>query len=205
MGTVETSQRRREAFHRYVVPELDVLLRVALRLTRRRPDAEDLVQDTLFRAYRAVDRFDGAHPRAWLLTIMRNAHRNSGRRRRPGLLDDEDQALGLLRARGADGREGPAESVTEAFPDQALVDALRRLPATQRAVIALIDIDGLSYREAADLLGIPTGTVTSRLHRARRRLRARLERAWAQERAQRDPLRPPMAPSSAGLRSATGQ
>ncbi|MBW3606515.1 MAG: sigma-70 family RNA polymerase sigma factor [Actinobacteria bacterium] len=168
--------RRHRAFREHVVPELDVLLRVALRLTRNRQDAEDLVQDTVLRAYRALDRFDGAYPRAWLLTIMRNANRNRVRKRWPELLADEDRALAMLPARGADGREGPAESVAEAVPDTALVDALGRLSPAHRAVVAMIDIDGLSYHEAAEVLGVPVGTVTSRLHRARRKLRSRLQR-----------------------------
>lgn len=175
MGQSDVAVTRNQAFRRFVVPELDLLLRVALRLTRNRQDAEDLVQDTLLRAYRALDRFDGAHARAWLLTIMRNANRNRVRRRWPDLFADEDRALAVLPAHGADGREGPAESVTEAVPDAALIDALRRLSPAHRAVVALVDIDGLSYHEAADLLDVPIGTVTSRLHRARRKLRTRLQ------------------------------
>ncbi len=167
---------RDEAFRRYVVPELEVLYRVALRLTRQPHDAEDLVQDTVLRAYRALDRFDGAHPRAWLLTILRNANVSRVRKRRPDLLDDEARTLGRVPAAGADGREGPAESVVEAIPDDAVVDALRSLSTAHRAVVALVDIDGLTYAEAAEVLGVPTGTVMSRLHRARKRLRARFQR-----------------------------
>ena len=74
------------AFARYVTPELDVLYRVALSITRKPADAEDLVQDTLLRAYRSIERFDGRYPRAWLLTIMRNAQINRVRRKRPELL-----------------------------------------------------------------------------------------------------------------------
>lgn len=76
------------AFDRYIVPEIPVLYRVALSLTGQQVDAEDLVQETLVRAFRAVDRFDGAHPRAWLLTILRHAHLNRVRMRRPVLLRD---------------------------------------------------------------------------------------------------------------------
>ena len=71
------------AFERYVLPEIEVLLRVANSLTRNHAEAEDLVQDTLLRAYRAIDGFDGRYPRAWLLTILRNTHINRNRRRRP--------------------------------------------------------------------------------------------------------------------------
>ena len=71
------------AFERYVIPEIQVLFRVARSLTRNDADAEDLVQDTLIRPHRSVDAFDGNHPRAWLLTILRNTHINRNRRRRP--------------------------------------------------------------------------------------------------------------------------
>ena len=85
-----------DPFTRYVLPEVEILLRVARTLTWRPADAEDLAQDTLLRVYQAIDRFDGAHPRAWLLTILRNTHLNRNRRRRPELLDDQDAAFERL-------------------------------------------------------------------------------------------------------------
>jgi RNA polymerase sigma-70 factor, ECF subfamily len=163
-----------EAFRRYVVPELPVLLRVARRVTGDPTDAEDLVQETLLRAYRAVDRFDGRHPRAWLLTILRNTWRNMNRRARPHLLYDEVDILAVP-ASGADGRSGPEEQVLDGVLDAELAAGLRALSDKHRAVVVLVDVDGLSYQEAADVLGVPTGTVMSRLHRARKRLRKRLE------------------------------
>ncbi len=164
-----------DAFRRHVVPELPVLLRVARRITGDPTDAEDLVQETLIRAYRAVDRFDGRHPRAWLLTILRNTWRNMNRRTRPLLLDTGDKMLAVPAA-GPDGRRGAEEHVLDSMLDAELATGLRDLPEKHRAVVTLVDIDGLTYQEAADLLGIPTGTVMSRLHRARKRLRTRLER-----------------------------
>ena len=163
-----------DAFRRYVVPELPVLLRVARRLTGNPADAEDLVQEAVIRAYRAVDRFDGRHPRAWLLTILRNTWRNMNRKARPFLLDSDDQALSVP-APGADGRGGAEEHVVDGMLDAALATELHNLSDNHRAVVTLVDIDGLTYQEAADVLGIPTGTVMSRLHRARKRLRTRLE------------------------------
>lgn len=169
---------RDEAFRRHVVPELEVLYAVAMRLTRDPHTAEDVVQETLLRAYRAIDRFDGRYPRAWLLTILRNTNINRARKRTPDLLRDEERTLGVLPASGADGRsEGAAERALAAIPDDTIVDALRRLSDDHRAVVALVDIDGLSYREAAEVLDVPIGTVMSRLHRARNKLRTRLERA----------------------------
>jgi RNA polymerase sigma-70 factor (ECF subfamily) len=163
-----------DAFRRYVVPELPVLLRVARRITSNATDAEDLVQEALLRAYRAVDRFDGRYPRAWLLTILRNTWRNMNRRTRPRLLDAEDDVL-LVPAAGADGRSGAEEHVVDNMLDADLAAELRDLSNNHREVVLLVDIDGLTYQEAADVLGVPIGTVMSRLHRARKRLRTRLE------------------------------
>ncbi len=161
-------------FRDQVLPELDVLLRVARRLTRDPVDAEDLVQDTLVRAYRGFDRFDGRYPRAWLLTILRNTHINLLRKRRPDLLEDE--VAQRLPAPGQDGRtDGVAERALAEQFDPAVRESLAALSANHRAVIALVDLDGLTYQEAADLLGVPVGTVMSRLHRARRKVRAGLE------------------------------
>lgn len=168
---------RDKAFAQYVLPEVEVLLRVAMTLTPQPADAEDLVQDTLLRAYKAVDRFDGEHPRAWLLTIMRRAEINRHRRRRPHLLDDPDADLDRLATTPAGADATPEEIVVgEAFDD--VVDvALTDLPDKHRQVVRLIDIGGLSYAEAARLLDVPEGTVMSRLHRARKRIRARLTAA----------------------------
>jgi len=165
---------RQETFARYVLPEVEVLLRVALSMTSRPTDAEDLVQDTLLRAYQGIERFDGAHPRAWLLTIMRNAQINRNRRRRPELLENQDATYERLAATEASGSEAPEGLVVGETFDTVVSDALAALPDRFRAVVGLVDIEGLSYAEAAEALGIPVGTVMSRLHRARARLRQRL-------------------------------
>lgn len=161
-----------QAFERYVLPELDVLLRVAMSLTRNSADAEDLVQDTLLRAYGAVERFDGRYPRAWLLTIMRNAQVNRVRRRRPELLRDAEAGDRMLESQTPhDSAE--QDALRDAF-DAAVEEALDSLPDKFKRVVRLVDLDGLSYQEAADVLGVPIGTVMSRLHRARRRIKSRL-------------------------------
>ena len=87
-----------DAFAAYVLPEVDVLYRVALSLTRNHAGAQDLVLDTLLRAHCSIDRFDGRHPRAWLLTIMRNTNIDQNRRRRPGLLSDSEVVFARLEA-----------------------------------------------------------------------------------------------------------
>lgn len=154
-------------------PEIAVLYRVASTLVRQPADAQDLVQDTLVRAYRAIDRFDGTHPRAWLLTILRNTHRNRMRTRFPRLLTVAEHQDSDVLDRGGDPRSAE-DVVVDAQFEAVVVDALAALPTMHRVVVQLVDVDGLSYAEAADALGIPRGTVMSRLHRARARIRTRL-------------------------------
>ncbi len=179
MGDSEIDERtQRAAFDRYVVPEIEVLYRVARSITRNPTDAEDLVQDTMLRAYRGIGGFDGRHPRAWLLTIMRNAQINRVRRRRPELLRDPDTTMERL-ADEDSGDLGPEAQVVDGVYDAAVETAVDALPEKFRAVVELVDIQGLSYREAAELLDVPTGTVMSRLHRARTRIRKHLEQSGA--------------------------
>ena len=159
---------RHAAFREYVVPELEVLFRVARRLTGDAIEAEDLVQDALVRAFRAADRFDGRHPRAWLLTILRNTHYNRRRKRTPDLLEDEV-------AQRLPDPDGTADKALASGFQPLVKEALGKLSLRHRQVIALVDLDQLTYREAAELLGVPPGTVMSRLHRARAKVRAHLE------------------------------
>ncbi|MER6014013.1 RNA polymerase sigma factor [Streptomyces bluensis] len=163
---------RDKAFAKFVLPEVDVLLRVAMTLTAQPADAEDLVQETLLRAYRAIGRFDGEHPRAWLLTIMRRAEINRHRRRTPRLLDDPDADLDRLSSVGV--AESPEELVLGESFDAVVGAALAALPDKHQQVVRLVDIGGLSYGEAAEVLDVPEGTVMSRLHRARKRIRTQL-------------------------------
>lgn len=162
-----------ERFTRVVLPEIEVLLRVARSLTRDSTEAEDLVQDTLIRAFRGIEGFDGRYPRAWLLTILRNAHINRNRRRRPELMDDPDRVMATVADTSSTG-ETPEGLVVSATFDAVVEDALGRLPPAFRQTIELVDIEGLSYAEAAGVLDIPIGTVMSRIHRARHRIRDRL-------------------------------
>ncbi|MEU8824452.1 RNA polymerase sigma factor [Streptomyces sp. NPDC048636] len=169
MADPDTHQQR--MFAQYVLPEIEVLLRVAMSLTAQRADAEDLVQDTLLRAYRAVGRFDGRHPRAWLLTIMRHAEVSRSRQRRPRLLDDPDTELERLTP-SLDAT--PEELVVDTAFDEAVDAAFTALPLRDQQVVRLVHVDGLSYAEAAQVLDVPKGTVMSRLHRARKRIRNQL-------------------------------
>ena len=155
------------AFQRYVVPEIPALLRVARSLTSNAHDTEDLVQDTLLRAYQAIDRFDGAHARAWLFTILRNTHVNRNRKRRPGLLEDPHDAETVPETRRSD----PADLAEQSAFRDAVVAAIVTVPEKNRVVVELVDLDSCSYAEVAIALGIPIGTVMSRLHRGRRQIR----------------------------------
>ena len=171
MSSADASQA---LFKQYVLPEIEVLLNVARSLTRNYADAEDLVQDTLIRAYRAIERFDGCHPRAWLLTILRNTHINRNRRQRPELLRDPD---GTSRQLNELASVDVTDAGVEAGFDAEIERALAELDEPFRSVVQLVDVEGLTYAEAAEVLGVPTGTVMSRLHRARGRIRDRLDRA----------------------------
>jgi len=160
------------AFERYVVPEIPVLLRVARSMTRHDAEAEDLVQDTLLRAFQAMGRFDGRHPRAWLLTILRNTHVNRNRKRRPELLRNPEAAMERA---AADGHEDAVGFLDDEFDVEVTV-ALDQLDVRFRSVVDLVDVGGLSYADAAKVLGVPVGTIMSRLHRARSRIRDHLHR-----------------------------
>jgi RNA polymerase sigma-70 factor (ECF subfamily) len=168
----DETERRQDAFARHVVPEIPLLLRVARALAGG--EAEDVVQDTLLRAYRAIDRFDGRHPRAWLLTILRNSAANHHRKRTPSPARGADLAespLGELPSNEA----GPEQQVLDGTFEEAVETALALLPAKARQVVELVDVRGLTYEEAALALHVPIGTVMSRLHRARQRMRRQLD------------------------------
>lgn len=156
-------------FRQEALLHLDTLYNFALRLTKRPPDADDLVQETYLRAFRFAHRFEpGTHLRAWLFQILRNTFLTFYRREthQPVLLDRELE-------------DGPDEAGAEA-PDPAVVTvldlerALAELPEEFRSVLLLADLEGLALQEIAQIMDIPVGTVKSRLFRARRMVRRRL-------------------------------
>jgi len=165
---------RRRAFGEVVEPEIEVMLRVARSITGSAADAEDLVQESLVRAFRAIDRFDGRHPRAWLLTIVRNTNANMHRRRRPIAVDDWELMHASRPAFGA--TEAPAAEEVYVVEELggALHDAVTGLDPKFRSALVLVDVHDLSYAEAAAVLDVPVGTVMSRLSRARERVRKAL-------------------------------
>jgi RNA polymerase sigma-70 factor (ECF subfamily) len=164
---------RQQAFAQYVQPEIEVLHRVARTLTAQSADAEDIVQETLLRAYRSVHTFDGQHARAWLLTILRNTEHNRHRKQQPELLHNVETTAHEQRSNRT--FPSPEQFLIDAALDNTVEEAFHALPKKLQIVVQLIDIEGLTHAEAAAFLTIPAGTVMSRLHRARTRIRRRLE------------------------------
>lgn len=170
----------REDFDGEVLPHLDTLYANALRLTRTRADAEDLVQDTVLRAFRFFERFErGTNIKAWLLRIQYNTFVN--RYRRSTKERDIKESM-LFQPLGEDvvSRDAlraltdPVGTALRPLIANELEAALATLPEDHRLVVVLADVEELSYKEIAEVLGCPIGTVMSRLHRARRALRGRL-------------------------------
>lgn len=163
------------AFERDVLPHLDLMYRVALRMTGEAASAEDLVQDTVLKAFRAWGSFrQGTNARGWLLTILRNTFINDYRRRRraPALVDiDVAEPQALVHEHGGNDPEG---EFFHALVDDRIVAAIDALPEEFREVVTLSDIEGLGYAQIAEALDVPVGTVKSRLSRARRQLQATL-------------------------------
>jgi RNA polymerase sigma-70 factor (ECF subfamily) len=158
------------------------LYSAALRMTRNPSDAEDLVQETYLKAYRAFDRFqEGTNLKAWLYRILTNTYINSYRakKRRPEESDIEDvENLYMYRRLG--GLEGSRsgrsaeDEVLENITEAEVKEAVESLPEQFRMAVLLGDVEGFSYKEIAEILDVPIGTVMSRLHRGRRALQARL-------------------------------
>lgn len=156
------------AFETEALPHLDRLFRLAMWFERNRSDAEDLVQETMMQALQSFHRFrPGTNCRAWLATILQNVRSN--RRRAHGrspLVDDPDDRIGLAIPF--------VPPVPQELTDEELLGALGRIPVLFQEVIVLCDVEELTYKEIADALAIPVGTVMSRLHRGRALLRAEL-------------------------------
>lgn len=163
---------KRDRFESLTLGLKDDLYRFAFSLTGNEPDALDLTQETYLRAFRNFGSFrDGTNLRAWMARIMKNAYIDWRRRRRhePARLDFGEQS--------SEPAVEPVEeaAITDALPDEA-ARAFRGLDPASRAVLLLCDVQGYSYREIAEILEIPVGTVMSRLHRARAKLRAAIVR-----------------------------
>jgi RNA polymerase sigma-70 factor, ECF subfamily len=185
----ETDAQLAGRFHRDAIPLMDQLYRGALRLTRDRQDAEDLVQETMLRAYAGFRSFrDGTNLKAWLYRIMNNTwinnHRKQQRRPIEFSVDDITEARQAeYAARGPTSLRSAELEALESLPDAEIKAALLTLREESRMVVYYADVEGFRYTEIADIMNTPVGTVMSRLHRGRRQLRTRLvalarERGW---------------------------
>jgi RNA polymerase sigma-70 factor (ECF subfamily) len=166
----------RSDFAEQAISHLDMLYRGALRLTRNPEQAQDLVQDTYVRALRYQHSFkSGTNMKAWLFAIMRNLFWDRFRGSRPEDLSLDDVGEFTLYDRLRDtGAAEPDVQVLDRLAAQEVVAAIEKLPPLHREVVLLVDVEGFAYKEAAEALGIPIGTVMSRLHRARQQLQKSL-------------------------------
>jgi RNA polymerase sigma-70 factor (ECF subfamily) len=184
-GTVAASEARdRSRFEEEALAHAEQLYRIAVRLTGGQQAAEDLVQDTYLRAFRAWRSYrPGTNLVAWLATIMRNANLDELRRqsRRPVQEPLDDDGDYYLYNRLAAAGPVPQDEVLARMSGTAIVSALADLAPTFREVVVLVDVGDFSYADAAEILGIPIGTVMSRLYRGRRALKRALADGAAEE------------------------
>ena len=167
-------------FERDALPLLDTLYSGALRLTRDPHQAEDLVQETFAKAFAAFSSFeDGTNIKAWLFRIMQNQfitnYRKAARQPLESQIDDlQDWELSKLEAAADTATPSAEAEALRALPDGEVLQALLELPEEFRTAVYLADAEGFSYAEIADIVGVPLGTVMSRIHRGRKRLRESL-------------------------------
>jgi RNA polymerase sigma-70 factor (ECF subfamily) len=178
---VELSASDKQRFQEEAMPLLDSLYAGALRMTRNPADAEDLVQDTLLRAYRAFHRFEpGTNLKAWLFRIMTNAYINTYRKKQREPLkvsQDEVEDFDLyreLKDHDPALSQTPETIVLDSLVDSDITEAIDDLPEQFRLAVVLSDVEDFSYAEIAEIMDVPLGTVMSRLHRGRKALQKRL-------------------------------
>ena len=174
----EPADDQQARFERDVVPYMRQLYPAALRMTSNPTDAEDLVQETITKAYRAFHQFQpGTNLKAWLYRIMTNARNSAYRKqtRQPAQsLYGDLQDLPMQAGPQAKVVESAETQALERLPDSEVLTALRELPEVFRTVVYMADVEGYPYKEIADRMAVPIGTVMSRLHRGRQKLRTKL-------------------------------
>ena len=174
----ESAAERKKRFERDALQYMNQLYAAAMRYTKNPEDAQDLVQDTYAKAYTSFHFEPGTNLKAWLYRVLTTTFINTYRKdqRRPQTSDSEleDWQIAEASSHTSDQGKSSEDVVLENLPDSDIKNALAEIPEEFRMAVYLADVEGFSYKEIAEIVGVPAGTVMSRLHRGRKQLREKL-------------------------------